>query len=96
MFCSKCGKQVPDDAVFCPACGDRVRPDDNAAQIPTEDGVKVLCAPDPDYVMTCEYCFCKFEYKRKNLGYRPWYPKGFVYCPQCQKPLRHDPERNLK
>jgi hypothetical protein len=21
MFCSKCGTQIPDDAVFCPACG---------------------------------------------------------------------------
>ena len=21
MFCIKCGRQIPDDAVFCPACG---------------------------------------------------------------------------
>lgn len=21
MFCSKCGKQIPDDSVFCPECG---------------------------------------------------------------------------
>ena len=21
MFCSKCGKELPDEAKFCPACG---------------------------------------------------------------------------
>jgi TM2 domain-containing membrane protein YozV len=24
MFCSKCGKQIPDDSVFCPECGAKV------------------------------------------------------------------------
>lgn len=24
MFCSKCGKEFPDDASFCPACGNKV------------------------------------------------------------------------
>ena len=44
----------------------------------------------------CEYCLCEFDYEQEDLGYRPWYPKGFVYCPKCQKPLRHDPEKNRK
>ena len=25
MFCTKCGKQLPDSAVFCPSCGTAVR-----------------------------------------------------------------------
>ena len=25
MFCSKCGKQIPDDSVFCPGCGARLQ-----------------------------------------------------------------------
>lgn len=24
MFCSKCGKQIPDDSTFCPFCGNAV------------------------------------------------------------------------
>ena len=39
----------------------------------------------------CEYCLCEFTYESEDLGFRPWYPKGFVYCPECRKPLRHDP-----
>jgi hypothetical protein len=42
------------------------------------------------FKIKCEYCGCVFEYDREDLGYRPWYPHGFVYCPKCGKPLRHD------
>ena len=24
------------------------------------------------------------------MGFRPWFPDGFVYCPTCEKPLRHN------
>lgn len=43
----------------------------------------------------CEYCCTVFTYEQSDLGYRPWYPKGFVYCPKCQRPLRHHPELYL-
>ena len=36
-----------------------------------------------------------FTYEQEDLGYRLWYPHGFVYCPTCKKPLRHNPEKNL-
>ncbi|MBQ3574077.1 MAG: hypothetical protein IJA26_00270 [Clostridia bacterium] len=26
----------------------------------------------------------------RKPGFRPWYPDGFVYCPTCKKPLRHN------
>jgi hypothetical protein len=42
----------------------------------------------------CEYCLCEFSYEQEDIGYRPWYPKGFVYCPKCGKPLRHHPEQD--
>lgn len=45
--------------------------------------------------VTCEYCECKFVYNLSDLGYRPWYPHGFVYCPQCNKPLRHKLEYRI-
>ena len=46
---------------------------------------------DPDYKAKCEYCGLVFIYHRSNLGYRKWYPHGFVYCPSCRRPLRNDP-----
>lgn len=47
------------------------------------------------FKIKCEYCGCVFEYDQSDLGFRPWYPKGFIYCPKCGKPLRHDPEKNV-
>ena len=41
------------------------------------------------YRQTCEQCKTVVEYQDDKLGYRPWFPDGFVYCPTCQKPLRH-------
>lgn len=42
------------------------------------------------YVQTCPGCNTKVTYKDDKLGFRPWFPDGFVYCPTCQKPLRHN------
>ena len=44
MFCRKCGKQIPDDAVFCPGCGteqdEHFRPeaDEQVFVVPALDG----------------------------------------------------------
>ena len=43
----------------------------------------------------CEYCLTQFTYEQEDIGYRLWYPHGFVYCPRCNKPLRHNPELNM-
>lgn len=32
MFCNKCGKEIPNDAVFCPVCGNPVNLSGRAAQ----------------------------------------------------------------
>ena len=40
MYCKNCGTQIPDDALFCPACGNKTAnfPQENAAEPPvTED-----------------------------------------------------------
>ena len=42
------------------------------------------------YVQTCEECGQVLEYTDEKLGFRPWYPDGFVYCTRCQTPLRHN------
>ena len=38
MYCSNCGKQIPDEAVFCPECGYAVYEDDVAALKDLENG----------------------------------------------------------
>ena len=42
------------------------------------------------YHIRCPYCGTNISYTDRDLGYRAWYPNGFVYCPKCQKPLRHN------
>ena len=44
---------------------------------------------NPTFHCRCEYCYYEFDYHTYDLGHRAWYPHGFVYCPRCQKPLRH-------
>ena len=42
------------------------------------------------YQQTCEYCKTIIQYTDYSLDFRPWYADGFVYCPRCKKPLRHN------
>src|SRR5215831_8375559 len=66
MFCSKCGTQLPDDAVFCQKCG--LKQTSNAPKSSDQDQVtetrELKCpncgaAISPKFgemVITCEYC----------------------------------------
>jgi hypothetical protein len=45
MFCSKCGKELPDYANFCASCGNRIKP--NTPVIPA--GAVPSPVPGPDY-----------------------------------------------
>ena len=42
------------------------------------------------YRQACTTCGTVIEYTDNQLGYRSWYPNGFVYCPRCRKPVRHN------
>ena len=42
------------------------------------------------YQHVCPECKTVVRYTDDLLDFRPWYPDGFVYCPRCQKPLRHN------
>lgn len=44
------------------------------------------------YRQTCRECNEVVVYTDHKLGFRPWYPDGFVYCPKCETPLRHNEE----
>ncbi len=102
-FCTKCGKELKPEDKFCSGCGTPA-----GAEAPVNEGepvvipsqqstVKILDVPDSDPVFRaqCEYCMCVFEYHTKDLGYRAWYPHGFIYCPRCKKPLRHRLENKV-
>ena len=51
---------------------------------------------NPTFHCKCEYCYYEFDYHAYDLGHRAWYPHGFVYCPRCQKPLRHKLEYEVR
>ena len=42
------------------------------------------------YQQTCETCKTVLQYTDYSLDFRPWYADGFVYCPKCKTPLRHN------
>ena len=42
------------------------------------------------YRQTCAQCKTIVMYMDDKLDFRPWYPDGFVYCPKCDTPLRHN------
>ena len=42
------------------------------------------------YQRACDQCQTIVVYKEDSLDFRPWFADGFVYCPKCQKPLRHN------
>ena len=44
------------------------------------------------YKQTCTECKTEVTYQDDKLGFRPWFAGGFVYCPTCEKPLRHKEE----
>ncbi len=41
------------------------------------------------YRQVCESCKTTVRYTDHVLDFRPWFADGFVYCPKCNKPLRH-------
>lgn len=42
------------------------------------------------YSQTCEKCNTQVTYMDDKLDFRPWYADGFIYCPTCNTPLRHN------
>lgn len=42
------------------------------------------------YRQTCRQCNAEIQYTDHSLDFRPWYADGFVYCPRCKTPLRHN------
>jgi len=50
---------------------------------------------DPFYSAQCGHCSVLLDYQRADLAFRPWFIKGYVECPCCGKPIRHDKQKNV-
>ena len=51
---------------------------------------------NPKFHCRCKYCYFEFDYHTYDLGHRAWYPHGFIYCPRCNKPIRHRLEFEIR
>ena len=43
-----------------------------------------------EYRVRCPRCGTNMSYTDRQLGYRSWYPNGFIYCAACRTPIRHN------
>ena len=97
-FCTNCGKQVAETDRFCASCGFNLSDESKPVYADPQSvgGIKIINQTEPVFRVQCESCACLFEYKLANLGFRAWYPNGFVYCPKCKKPIRHHVENEVR
>lgn len=104
-FCMKCGYNFSgseaDGAVAAPAnpqqkSSSQTRPWVQNSGVVNPYPVAGYAEYNPTFHCKCEYCYYEFDYHSYDLGHRAWYPHGFVYCPRCQRPLRHKLEYEVK
>ena len=97
MFCLKCGKELPDNAKFCPHCGNKIDSNDDieeAVAIKPQPKPAVRRAPTPQPGMaieTCPHCGQTVQFYRSDIRPHRRFPHGFVYCPHCSKPIAYSP-----
>ena len=97
-FCMKCGydfRKIQTGASVAAAPvqvqqpGGNVKPWIQNSGVVNPNPVAGYDTYNPTFHCKCEYCYFEFDYHTYDLGHRAWYPHGFVYCPRCQRPLRH-------
>jgi len=56
----------------------------------------IIESPDgrPFYSSQCPHCHTLIDYQSADLAFRLWFIKGYVECPCCGKPIRHNKEKN--
>ena len=51
---------------------------------------------DALYKATCSRCGVVVEYTGYDVSFHRNFPKGFIYCPKCRKPIAHLDENCVK
>ena len=108
MFCSNCGKKLPDNAKFCTQCGKQIasntvveaaapiKPEPEPVEVvvekkldpkPVEEVIKAPATPPGIVAVQCPHCGQHIEYYRSDVRPHRNYPNGFVYCPNCSRPI---------
>jgi len=87
MFCRKCGKEIPNDSIYCPHCGEKseaqVRPKFMGPGSVEDEPQEV------DYEMTpADWFYVQPEYRS---GYSPWMDNADQAVPVATY-LRQDPQ----
>ena len=57
---------------------------------------RVLWHSGLTYRCVCPACRGYTIYTDYNLGFRSWFPDGFVYCSHCRRPVRHNENNAIK
>lgn len=50
---------------------------------------------NPFFTVDCPSCATRFDYQRSDLGFRAWYPNGYIKCPCCNSVIRHNAQTNV-
>ena len=72
MFCSQCGKEIPDDATFCNFCGAQVKEDTPEPQATVNNTYQA--APKPSKMVHCRNCGALMD-------------ENATVCPRCGAPV---------
>lgn len=65
-----------------------------SAKTRTPSDVIFLDEKHPFYSSECKNCHTLIDYQKNDLAYRLWFIKGYVECPCCGKPIRHNKDKN--
>ena len=69
MYCRFCGKQIPDQAKFCPECGADLAPAPSAALQPLDIVMGVVCLALAVYAVVVQRALAKFRTKGPMMYY---------------------------
>ncbi len=89
MFCRKCGKEIPDDSVFCPKCGNscKIEPEDEEFDRDYEEPDDIndgddICDDDDNDILKCPKCGAAWDLSMEKCTccgvFNPYYSGNTV------------------
>ena len=71
MFCTECGKELPDGSLFCTNCGTRLKPAGASGDLPKAEELEKNINANMDNVMEQAGAAAGFEEAPKKPAYKP-------------------------